>query len=244
MSIAGAVKAVGLIAAVYTIARAVTASAAPSTAGGSDTPAPTDVGTMTNKQRLYMQLRALPELTEDQRLFLMLVAHGESFYNPKAFNDSAGEAAAAARAYDRIRDRFASCPYPRASYVTGSGGRFGRLVPYYANDLRNVVPCIDPRSIGDGVHDIVSAIATAHALQGYSSWRGTVASLRAGWATPGWMASPPADKVAKWRRHANEAGLMGPGVDGGPFVDKTLTRFPGPAQLAGILARLQALPAA
>lgn len=242
MSIAGVAKVLGVIATVWTIAKAATGNAAPAQpSGGTDTPVPMDdPATMTKKQRLYAQLRSLPELTEDQRLFLMLVAHGESGYSPTAFNDSAGEADAARRAYERIKDRFASCPWPASVYTTGSGGRFGRLVPYYANDLRGVVPCIDPRSISDGVTDIVSAIANAHALQGYSSWQGNVASLRAGWATPGWMKSPPPEKVEKWRRHAREAGLMGPPpADGGLFVDRTLTRFPGPAALPGILARLQ-----
>lgn len=187
---------------------------------------------MSNKVRLYSQLRALPMLTEDQRLFLMLVAHGESRYNPRAHNDSPSEVRASARAYDRIADRFAACDRGRDQYTIGSAGRFGRLVPYFADDLRDVVPCIDPLAIFDGLHDIASAIATARGLQGYPTWQGTVVSLRAGWATPGWLDAPPPDKVAKWTRHASEAGLPP------DFLTRSLDRFPG--DLAAILAALRA----
>lgn len=195
------------------------------------TPTPTPSGTMTRKQRLYAQLESLPMLDEDQRLFLMLVAYGESGFSPTAHNKSGGEVSASERAFDRIADRFAACGRPKSAYTIGSGGRFGRLVPYFCNDLRSVVPCIDPQSIFDGVHDIASAIATAHALQGYASWQGTVVSLRAGWATPGWMDAPPASKVEKWTRHANEVGLPA------GFVNRSLARFPD--DLAAVLHALQ-----
>lgn len=208
---------------------AVAASSGSNSGGTTPTPTP---GGMTRKQRLYAQLESLPMLDEDQRLFLMLVAYGESGFSPTAHNKSGGEVDASARAYDRIREHFASCPFTRAQYAIGSGGRFGRLVPYYCNDLRDVVPCIDPQTIFDGVHDIASAIATAHALQGYASWQGTVVSLRAGWATPGWMDAPPASKVEKWTRHANEVHLPA------GFVNKTLARFP--SDLASVLHALQA----
>lgn len=193
----------------------------------------------TPKARLWRQLEALTELDPDQRLFLMMVAKGESNFYPSAFNDSAGEAAAAGRAYDRIAASLAQCGRSRAAYATGSGGRFGRLVPYFVNDLRNLVPCIDPKLIGDGVHDIMSAIITARALQGYGSWRGTAGSLRAGWATPGWMASPPADKLAKWQRHIVEEKL-----DQGSTrfsVNTQLRQFPGPDRWPAMLGRLRQL---
>ena len=213
------------------LATVAVASSAGTDSGGT-TPTPTPGGgTMTRKQRLYAQLESLPMLDEDQRLFLMLVAYGESGFSPTAHNKSGGEVSASERAFDRIRERFASCPFTREQYAIGSGGRFGRLVPYFCNDLRDVVPCIDPQAIFDGVHDIASAIATAHALQGYASWQGTVVSLRAGWATPGWMDAPPAAKVEKWTRHANEVGLPA------GFVNKTLARFP--SDTAAVLHALQ-----
>ncbi len=213
------------------VAAVAAASSSTSDTGGT-TPTPTSGGgSMTKKQQLYAQLESLPMLDEDQRLFLMLVAYGESGFSPTAHNKSSGEVDASQRAYDRIRERFASCPWTREQYAIGSGGRFGRLVPYFCNDLRDVVPCIDPQSIFDGMHDIVSAIATAHALQGYASWQGTVVSLRAGWATPGWMDAPPASKVEKWTRHANEVHLPA------GFINKTLARFP--SDLAAVLHTLR-----
>lgn len=210
----------------------VAVAAASSSSSTTPTPTPTPGGSMTKKQRLYAQLESLPMLDEDQRLFLMLVAYGESGFSPTAHNDSQGEVEASERAYDRIRSHFASCPFSRNQYAIGSGGRFGRLVPYFCNDLRSIAPCIDPQAIFDGVHDIVSAIATAHALQGYASWQGTVVSLRAGWATPGWMDAPPASKVEKWTRHANEVHLPA------GFINRSLERFP--SDLAAVLHALRA----
>ena len=214
-----------------------------SRAGGSGTSTPTGPtgDAVTNKQKLYAQLRSLPMLTEDQRLFLMLVAHGESNYNPKAFNDSEAEAAASARAFERLQEQGRidpDCGYTRENLGTGSGGRFGRLVAYYVNDLREVVPCIKPESIGDGLHDIVSAVATARALQGYATWNGTIGGLRGGWGTPAWLDGAPADKIAKWARHADEGGFSGEiGRGGMEFLARPLTRFTG--DLRGVLRSLQ-----
>lgn len=226
-------------AAVGWLALSGSSSAVPSS---SDPIEPTPGGPMTNKQRLYAQLRALPQLTEDQRLFLILVAHGESNYNPRAHNDSAGERAASRVAYGRIAAKLDTCGRPRAEFEIGSGGRFGRLIPYFVNDLWGVRQCIDPQEVFGAFWDIPSAIRTCHALQGYASYTGTVGSLRAGFGTPGWMDAPPADKLAKWRRHANEARLMGAGVNGGAFIDRNLTRFPGgtTASLQSIVETLQA----
>lgn len=197
---------------------------------------------MSHKQKLYAQLESLPMLTEDQRLFLMLVAHGESNYNPSAFNDSPKEAAASGRAFDRLKSSGRidpTCGYTRANLGTGSGGRFGRLVAYYANDLQGVAPCIKPESIGDGLHDIVSAVATAHALQRYDAWDGTIGDLRAGWATPGYLGGKaPATAVARWVKHANEGGFSGVVGSGGElFLARKLTPFTG--DLRAVLARLQ-----
>jgi hypothetical protein len=188
---------------------------------GTPTPTPSPGGTMSNKQRLYAQLESLPELTEDQRLFLMLVAYGESGYKPSAHNDSASEVAASSNAYDRIADEFAACGRPRSAYVIGSGGRFQRLVPYFAHDFRELVPCINPALVFDGFHDIISAIANAHALSTrYASWNHKVSGLRGGWGTIAWLDEPPLDKVAKWRKHAVAVGL------GADFLDRELTPFP------------------
>lgn len=195
---------------------------------------------------LWSQLRAVRSLTENQRLFLMLVAKGESNYSPTAWNKTPSESAAAGRAYDRLleQDRLsAACSYTREELAIGSVGRFQRLAPYFVNDLRNVKPCADPQLDGrDGFWDIVSAIATAAALSRNGSWNGRVSGLRGGWGTLAWLGGPPADKVAKWRGHARAAKLMGEGRDGGLFLDVVLTPFP--SELGPVVADLLAHRAA
>lgn len=197
---------------------------------------------MTHKQRLYAQLRALPMLTEDQRLALMLVAHGESGYKPTAFNRSASEAAAAGRAYDRLAEQGrlnAACAYTRAELAVGSAGRFQRLVPYFVNDLRDVVPCLRVAQMTDGLHDLVSAIATAAALTRNRNWNGRVSGLRGGWGTLAWLDGAPADKLEKWTRHAREGGFAGTNdpADAAAFLRRTLTPFP--SDLGAVLEALE-----
>lgn len=203
------------------------------------TPEPTDGGNMSRAARLWAQLRAISSLDENQRLFLMLVAKGESNYSPTAHNKSAGEVAASAKAYDRLAGELAATGRPRAAYVIGSGGRFQRLVPYFAHDLRSIAPSIDPQAVFDGMHDIVSAVANAHALSTrYPKWNGKASGLRGGWGTLAWLDNPPADKVEKWRGHAREAKLMGASADGGLFLDVKLNPFPG--DLVAVLRDLKA----
>ena len=171
--------------------------AASGTSSAATPPKPTPPvpgGKLTRKQFLYAQLESLSQLTEDQRLFLMLVAYGETggTWKTTAHNDTASEVAASAKAYDRIADEVAACGRPKSAYVIGSGGRFQRLVPYFVHDLRTLVPCIDPQAVFDGVHDIVSAVANAHALTTrYPSWNGKVSGLRGGWGTLNWLDAPP-----------------------------------------------------
>jgi hypothetical protein len=212
--------------------------------GGAHAVTPTNGGNVTNKKRLYDQLRALPMLDEDQRLFLMLVAHGESGYSPTAHNDSASESAASGKAFDRLVEQGRinpACGYTRAQVSIGSVGRFQRLAPYFINDLRDVAPCIDPMAGLDGIHDIVSAIQNAAALSRNPNWNGRASGLRGGWGTLSWIDGPPADKLEKWKRHADEAHLMGPGVYGGAFLDKKINQFP--KDPAGVLAALRAFDA-
>lgn len=184
---------------------------------------------LANKKHLYAQLLALPMLTEDQRLFLIYLAQGESRYNPLAFNDDPGERDAALEAFDNNASKFASCGYTREQLGRGSGGRFGRLLPYFVLDLKSVVPCIDPAAINDGIHDIVSAIHLARVFQDRDDWDGTVGSLRAGWRTPGDL-SPSEDRLAKMRETAIDAGL------GAEFISRKLTKFTD--DLRGVLDTL------
>ena len=119
------------------IAATLAAFGVASIAAGDDSPPPSPGGggigggsmQGTDKQKLYAQLEALPMLDEDQRLFLMLVAHGESRYHPRAHNDSESERDASAKAYDRIAARFSGCGRTREQYAIGSVGRFQRLAP-------------------------------------------------------------------------------------------------------------------
>lgn len=206
--------------------------------GASSTPTNKPTGSASaNKVRLYAQLEALPMLDEDQRLTLILIAQGETSgtYSPNAHNDSDSEVDASRRAWKNVAERFADCGRPADEYIIGSIGRFQRLAPYFANDLRHVIPCVDPQLGFDGLHDIVSAISYAAWITRLASWNGRVSGLRGGWATPEWVDGPPADKLAKWRGHAEDAGL------GGAFLDRKIKRFPD--DLGAVLAALQAFDA-
>lgn len=238
MSLAGAAKVLGVLAAVWTIAKVTSSNAASAQPSGGDTPTPTPGdGSMTRKQRLYAQLESLKAhgLTEDHVLFLMLVAYGETggTWKPTAHNDTPSEVAASNTAYDRVAAELSACGITRERAAIGSIGRFQQLGPYFVHSLRTVVPCIDPQAAFDGVHDIIGAIANAHALSTrYASWNRRVSGLRGGWGTLSWLDGPPADKVEKWRKHAVAVGL------GADFVDRPLTPFPAAskAMLATLLA--------
>jgi hypothetical protein len=183
----------------------------------------------TNKKRLWAQLQAIPQLDDDQRKFFIYVAQGESRYNPMAFNDSPGEARAAGEAYDKHANEFSACGYTRAELARGSGGRFGRLLPYFVRDVAGVLPCIEPSAINDGYTDILSAIRLARIHQDNPQWDGTVGSLRAGWATPGDL-HPTENRLAKMRATATDAGL------GPEFISRRLK--PITRDLPGVLAAL------
>lgn len=200
-------------------------------ARGSSSPKRPSASQEENRIKLWAQLHAIPDrlMTEDQRRFLVYVAYGESRWDPLAHNDDATEVAASATAYDRVAARLAGCGRSRSAYVRGSGGRFGRLLPYFATDLSELLPCIDPASIWNGIDDIVSAVHLARVHQDEPSWDGTVGSVRAGWRTPGDL-RPSAERLAKMRQTAVRAGL-----DAG-FIDRQLDRFT--TDLAGIRAAL------
>lgn len=199
-------------------------------------------GTMSAKARLYAQLESLPELSENQRLALMFIAHGESHYSVEAFNGSASEAQAAGKAFDRLQEQGrlnAACGYTRAELALGSGGRFQRLIPYFVNDLRDLAPCVRPAAVRDGVSDLASAIVTAAAITRNPHWNGTILGLRGGWGTLAWVDgdAPPATQ-AKWRRHIDEGGFAGAGHTAQSFLDRKLARFP--AMTPAMFARLRA----
>lgn len=212
------------------------ASSSSSDGGTTPTPTPPGGGSMTRKQRLYAQLESLKAhgLTEDHVLFLMLVAYGETggTWKPTAHNDTPSEVDASERAFDRIAAEMSACGLSRAQVAIGSIGRFQQLGPYFVHAMRDVVPCIDPQLAFDGVHDIIGAIANAHALSTrYASWNHRVSGLRGGWGTLSWLDAPPQAKLDKWRKHAVAVGL------GADFIDRWLPPFP--AATKAMLATLQ-----
>jgi len=202
---------------------------------------------MSPKQHLWAMLRALPELTEDQRLFVMLVAHGETggTYRSTAHNDTPSEVAASVKAWDNspsLAQRLTACGAGgRDAWAIGSGGYGGRLVPYFGDDMLDAgLPC-HPTGVFDPHLSLVSTIITAHKLQQLPAWQRsahTVANLRVGYYGIGYMDDPPADRVAKYERHADDAHL------GAGFVHRVLTEFPGPASGHTMLARLRAMEGA
>lgn len=205
-----------------------------------DDPGSEDLNGMTRKQVLYAKLESLPQLSEDQRLFFMLTAYRESAatWKPTAHNDTASEVAYSAKAFDDddVGPKLIACA-PRERWVIGSGGLFGRLVPYFGLDCLKIFgKCVEPEKIFDADYDIVSACITAAGLQKREAWdkNPTVGVLRTGWGWPAAMGNPPADRIAKYKRDAAKVGLPA------DFVDRKLDDFPStPAMLRAMFETLK-----
>lgn len=232
---------------VAAVAVATIAVATNSASASPVTPAnPGGDGMATNKQKLYAQLRALPMLTEDQRLAMMLIAKGESNFSPSAWNRTASEVSASATAYQRLLEQGRldpACAWTRDRLAVGSVGRFQRLGPYFTNDLRDLKPCAAPTIEGlDGVHDLVSALVTAHAVTNNypDRWNRRVSGLRGAWGTLSWIEGDAPDAtLAKWVGHARDENLAGPNTtvsQAQAFLQRELTPFPRvtPAMMAAI----------
>lgn len=196
---------------------------------------------MTPKQQLWAMLEALPMLSDDQRLYIVLVAHGETAatYLPTAHNDTPDEVAASERAWDsnpQLAQRLEKTGHPRAAWTIGSGGYGGRLVPYYGDDMLDAgLPCA-PAGVFEPRTSLISSIVTAHKLQRLPAWRRSarrVANLRAGYYGLAYIVAPPIERVKKYSRHA-AAALLPTG-----FVDRPLDEFPGPSQGRRMLACLE-----
>lgn len=208
-----------------------------------DTPPPPKPSTGgSHKQKLWSMLRALPELTEDQRLFIMLVAYGETggTFRATAHNDLPSEVLASVKAWDNnptLAAKLVNCGAGgRDSWAIGSGGYGGRLGPYFGNDmLRARLEC-NPELLFDPIHSLISALVTAHYIQKGPHWKAsakTVKNLRAGYYGLAYIKNPPADRIEKYRKHAQAVG-MSP-----DFVDVKLTDFPSPAAARNMVARLK-----
>lgn len=199
-----------------------------------------DPDAMTRKQQLYAKLESLPQLSEDQRLFFMLTAYRESAatWKPTAHNDTASEVGYSEKAFDDddVGPKLVACA-PRERWVIGSGGLFGRLVPYFGLDCLKIFgKCVEPEKVFDADFDIVSACITAAGLQKRDAWKKnpTVGVLRTGWGWPAAMGNPPADRIKKYRRDAAKVGLPE------DFVDRKLDDFPStPAMLREMFSILK-----
>lgn len=187
---------------------------------------------MTASRKAFEAFYARLPLTSSQRMMLTLIAYGESRFNIAVHNDSPGEVAASVRAYARVRAKLEGCSSPASEYQIGSGGWFGRLVPYFVDDLMGVVPCISPSAIfSDPAAVLVSGVRNCGRLQRYDAYRAdpTACRLRAGFLSLRAMADVPPDRAAKYARHARELGFpssfIASPVDPFPTDDATLAQW-------------------
>jgi hypothetical protein len=204
------------------------------------------VGTTIGKKQLWAMLESLPQLDDVQRKFLILVARGESGWNPLVglgdpslfpagtkpnTKASAGaqenEARAARVAFERHAADFEACGigHSEQDFGFGSGGWFGMLPANGIWQLRDTpFRCWPPAAVFDPARALTMAIAFARGLQGWDGFKAnpTVYNLRAGWGIPTSMGNNvAAERIAKYRKHAQESGLPS------SFVDETIAHFPG-----------------
>lgn len=215
------------------VRKAVNPANVPTPSSGEDPSPSNDPAKSARKQMLWSMLRSLHQLTEDQRLFVMLVAYGETqgTWKSTSHNDTPSEVEASVKAWDaapKLAARLTACKHGgKDAWAIGSGGYGGRLVPYFGQDMLDAkLPC-DPQGVFEPKLSLLSSIITAHKLQQTSGWRKSakmVKNLRAGYYGLGYIRKPPADRVEKYKRHAKAVGMSD------TFVDQVLTEFPGPSQ--------------
>lgn len=202
---------------------------------------PPSVNGGSKKALLWRMLEALPELNDAQRKFIMLVAYGETggSFRSTAHNDTASEVAASVAAWDNnpsLATKLVNCGHGgKAAWAIGSGGYGGRLGPYFGNDmLRGGLTC-SPSLLFEPKHSLLSSLITAWALQQQNQWKAsakTAKNLRAGYYGLAYMRNPPADRIAKYRKHSAAVGFSP------DFVDQVIPTFPSPNKAKTMLARL------
>lgn len=188
-----------------------------------------------NKIRFWRKLESISELDNTQRYFLTLWAHGETagHFNADAHNGTQSErdaAAAGVRNNPHLLELATSCGIPRANLESGSWGLPQRLAPFIVSDAFAVFGSLacrfaDPlRFQLDEDWQIADMIKVARTLQGGQRFASfpTVGNLRLGTAAVALMGHPNenADRLEKYRRHAQHAGLP----DG--IVDTRIRLFP------------------
>lgn len=168
--------------------------------------------------------------------FFALVAWRESKGNPSAVNDSQTEAAAAAKAFDRNRERYEGCGHPEQGYTFGSGGWFGMLPANGLAQLGEELWCLPPSSVLEPRVALAMAVGFARGLMRWDGFAKlpTWLNLRAmwGWPAKGGDATYLAGKRAAYVQDAAAVGLPASWLDGRPP--------PLPVTGAEVLARLQA----
>lgn len=194
---------------------------------------------------LWKMLRACVVLTEDQRLTVILIAHGETgaTYRSTAHNDTASEVSASVKAWDHnpalAEKLLAQGHGGRVAWCNGSGGYGGRLQPYFGDDMLDMGMAADPALLFSRVPSLLSTLVTCWKLQQTGAWERsdhTVGALRIGFYGPGMMDEPlPTDRREKYVRHARDSGV------GIGLVDRVLPTFPAPSIVAQLGPQLRAL---
>lgn len=106
------------------------------------------------------------------QIFFCAVAHHESMWHSTAHNDTPGEVAASAQAYDNTINLFGGCPWPKSRYAIGSGGWFGFLPPYGMKRFKGTSKiCADPFKIFDPVWSFAMAVGYARSMKASNRYK-------------------------------------------------------------------------
>lgn len=128
-------------------------------------------------------------------------------------NVSAGEASAAAQAYDKNAAKFAGSPWLRERYVFGSGGWFGQLPAYAlaAFDGSWLMPDADPWWVFEARASVLMWLAMCDRLQQHDAYQRdpTFLRLRGGFRNLATMKSDAKLEARRpvYTKAANRAGI-------------------------------------